>query len=88
MPVSCEMQVTPACLQAYYGIPVAPATQSSNRLGVLAFFLEYANNSDLQVYHPLRLQLLTMSLHGQFIPNSHSCRHIGWIWSLQATTLF
>ncbi|ETW78237.1 serine protease S53 [Heterobasidion irregulare TC 32-1] len=50
VPASCETQVTPACLQAQYGIPTAPATQSSNRLGVSAFFFEYANNSDLQSF--------------------------------------
>ena len=68
VPASCETQVTPACLQAQYGIPAAPATQSSNRLGVSAFFFEYANNSDLQVRHLLRLRSLTISLHGRFIP--------------------
>jgi hypothetical protein len=37
VPASCATAVTPACLQAIYGIPTTPATQASNRLGVPGF---------------------------------------------------
>ncbi|ETW78242.1 serine protease S53 [Heterobasidion irregulare TC 32-1] len=48
VPASCASQVTPVCLQAQYGIPAAPATQSSNQLGVSAFLNQFASVSDLQ----------------------------------------
>ncbi|KAF9027259.1 family S53 protease [Hymenopellis radicata] len=46
-PSSCASVVTPACLQALYGIPTTPATQSSNVLGVTGFIDQYANQADL-----------------------------------------
>lgn len=44
-PSSCASVVTPACLQALYGIPTTPATESSNVLGVTGFIDQYANVS-------------------------------------------
>ncbi len=41
-PSSCNNVVTPACLQALYGIPATPATQSSNKLAVSGFLDQYA----------------------------------------------
>ncbi|KAK1229126.1 hypothetical protein PQX77_007831 [Marasmius sp. AFHP31] len=49
-PTSCNNNVTPACLQALYGIPTAPATQSSNRLGVTGFIDQWAQNADLETF--------------------------------------
>ncbi|KAF8878645.1 peptidase S8/S53 domain-containing protein [Mucidula mucida] len=46
-PSSCASVVTPACLQALYGIPTTPATESSNVLGVTGFIDQYANEADL-----------------------------------------
>ncbi len=48
IPASCNSTITPACLQALYGIPTTPATQSSNVLGVSSF-AESADKADLQV---------------------------------------
>ncbi len=42
-PLSCESAITPACLQALYGIPTTPATESSNVLGVTGLIEQYAN---------------------------------------------
>lgn len=61
VPVSCSEAITPACLQALYGIPATPATEKSNVLGVTAltsFVTEYANQADLKVgvLHRLDLQ--------------------------------
>ncbi|KAJ7612696.1 family S53 protease-like protein [Roridomyces roridus] len=43
--------ITPACLQSFYGIPAAPATDSSaNHLVVTAYQGEYAQNADLSVF--------------------------------------
>jgi len=39
---SCATKVTPACLQALYGIPKTPATQASNRLGVPGIIQQWA----------------------------------------------
>lgn len=50
VPASCETQVTPACLQAQYGIPSTPATQSSNTLAVSGFGDQFANLGDLQLF--------------------------------------
>ncbi|KAI0029777.1 family S53 protease [Vararia minispora EC-137] len=49
-PNSCASVFTPACLQALYGIPTAPATQSSNTLGVSGFIDQFANEADLQLF--------------------------------------
>ncbi len=49
VPASCDEEATPACLQALYGIPSTPATQSSNVLAVSGFIDQFANQVDLQV---------------------------------------
>ncbi len=41
-PSSCNSIVTPACLQALYGIPATRATQSTNHLGVSGFIDQFA----------------------------------------------
>ncbi|KAI0029000.1 family S53 protease [Vararia minispora EC-137] len=50
VPASCATVVTPACLQAIYGIPSTPATQPSNRLGVPGFVDFFANQADLSTF--------------------------------------
>ncbi|KAK0501992.1 family S53 protease-like protein [Armillaria luteobubalina] len=47
---SCNDVVTPACLQALYGIPTTHATQSSNILAVSGFLDQYAQTADLQTF--------------------------------------
>ncbi|KAJ7681586.1 peptidase S8/S53 domain-containing protein [Mycena rosella] len=48
-PASCATVVTPACLQAFYGIPTAKATSSANNvLGVAGYVEQFANQADLQ----------------------------------------
>lgn len=53
VPASCSSTITPACLQALYGIPTTPATVSSNKLAVSGFIEQFANQADLRVcrYH-------------------------------------
>ncbi|KAJ6527399.1 family S53 protease [Mycena capillaripes] len=50
VPASCASIITPTCLQALYGIPTAPATQTSNTLGVAGFIDEWANQADLKAF--------------------------------------
>ncbi|KAJ7495305.1 family S53 protease [Mycena latifolia] len=54
VPASCATVVTPACLQAsfpaMYNIPTTPATQTSNKLGVSGFILQWANSLDLRSF--------------------------------------
>ncbi|KAK7439369.1 hypothetical protein VKT23_017593 [Stygiomarasmius scandens] len=49
-PSSCNSVVTPACLEALYGIPTTRATQSSNKLGVSGFIDQFAQNADLRTF--------------------------------------
>ncbi|KAK0214424.1 family S53 protease-like protein [Armillaria fumosa] len=49
-PSSCDNAVTPACLQDLYGIPTAPATQSSNQLAVSGFLNQFAQTADLRAF--------------------------------------
>ncbi|KAK0502015.1 family S53 protease-like protein [Armillaria luteobubalina] len=49
-PSSCNDMVTPACLQALYGIPATRATQSSNRIAVPGFLNQFAQTADLQTF--------------------------------------
>ncbi|KAF8209685.1 peptidase S8/S53 domain-containing protein [Mycena galopus ATCC 62051] len=42
--------ITPACLQAIYGIPATPATQSNNSLMVTAYVDEFARKADLEQF--------------------------------------
>ncbi|KAI0344587.1 family S53 protease [Trametopsis cervina] len=50
VPASCSSVITPACLQALYGIPATAATQSSNKLGVAGFINQFANQADLKTF--------------------------------------
>ncbi|THH10648.1 hypothetical protein EW146_g8306 [Bondarzewia mesenterica] len=50
VPASCAGTITPACLQALYGIPKTRATQSSNVLGVSGFIDQFANAADLRTF--------------------------------------
>ncbi|KAI0675069.1 family S53 protease [Trametes maxima] len=50
VPASCSSTITPACLQALYGIPTAPAKVSSNKLGVSGFIEQFANQADLRTF--------------------------------------
>ncbi|KAJ7114150.1 family S53 protease-like protein [Mycena crocata] len=50
MPLACGSIITPACLQAIYGVPATAATQSSNRLGVSGFIEQWANQADLKQF--------------------------------------
>ncbi len=49
VPASCANTITPACLQALYGIPTTPATVKTNQLGVSGFIEQFANQADLKV---------------------------------------
>ncbi|KAJ7183973.1 family S53 protease [Mycena filopes] len=50
VPASCGTTITPSCLQAIYNIPATPATQSTNKLGVSGFILQFANLIDLKTF--------------------------------------
>ncbi|KZV71302.1 subtilisin-like protein [Peniophora sp. CONT] len=50
VPASCASVVTPACLQALYGIPTTPAVQASNVLGVSGFIEQFAQTADLRTF--------------------------------------
>ncbi|KAI0047118.1 family S53 protease-like protein [Auriscalpium vulgare] len=50
VPASCATLITPACLQALYGIPTTRATQTSNVLGVSGFIDQFANQADLKSF--------------------------------------
>lgn len=77
VPASCASTITPACLQALYGIPTAPATQSSNKLGVSGFIDQFAQTADLRVcgYSCISMiYVLTVGLLVDF-PCSSPSRH-------------
>ncbi|KAJ7490710.1 subtilisin-like protein [Mycena latifolia] len=46
---SCATTVTPECLQSFYEIPAAAATESSNSIAVPALEREFARRADLSV---------------------------------------
>lgn len=50
VPASCSTTITPACLQALYGIPTTPATITSNTLGVSGYIGQFANQADLKTF--------------------------------------
>ncbi|TFK89462.1 family S53 protease-like protein [Polyporus arcularius HHB13444] len=50
VPASCASTITPACLQALYGIPTTPATVKTNQLGVSGFIEQFANQADLKTF--------------------------------------
>ncbi|KAJ7070060.1 family S53 protease [Mycena amicta] len=47
VPASCASTVTPACLQAMYGIPTTLATQKTNSIAVAGFIEQFAQTADL-----------------------------------------
>jgi tripeptidyl-peptidase-1 len=51
--------VTPTCLQALYGIPTTPATETSNTLLVTGYVGQFAQTADLTV--------CDFSLHGGYL---------------------
>ncbi|KAH9847188.1 family S53 protease [Lenzites betulinus] len=50
VPASCSSTITPACLQALYGIPATLATTTSNKLAVSGFIQQFANQADLKSF--------------------------------------
>ncbi|KAJ7202845.1 family S53 protease-like protein [Mycena pura] len=50
VPASCATTVTPACLQAMYGIPTTLATQKSNSIAVAGFIEQFAQTADLKTF--------------------------------------
>ncbi|KAJ7081328.1 family S53 protease-like protein [Mycena belliarum] len=50
VPSSCASTVTPACLQAMYGIPTTLATQKSNSIAVAGFIEQFAQTKDLTAF--------------------------------------
>ncbi|KAI0746562.1 family S53 protease [Daedaleopsis nitida] len=50
VPASCNSVVTPACLQALYGIPTTLATSKNNKLSVSGFIDQFANQADLETF--------------------------------------
>ena len=51
---SCAEVINPTCLQEIYGIPSAPANQSSNRIAVAGYDDQWANIADLEAGPGLR----------------------------------
>ncbi|KAF9063243.1 family S53 protease-like protein [Rhodocollybia butyracea] len=49
-PASCNSVVTPACLQAMYGIPTTKATQTKNTIGVTGFVDEWPQTADMAAF--------------------------------------
>ncbi|EJF57638.1 family S53 protease-like protein [Dichomitus squalens LYAD-421 SS1] len=50
VPSSCGSTITPACLQALYGIPTTSNAISSNVLGVSGFIDQFAQKADLKSF--------------------------------------
>ncbi|KAJ7465224.1 family S53 protease-like protein [Mycena latifolia] len=50
VPASCASTVTPACLQAMYGIPTTLATQKTNSIAVAGFIEQFAQTKDLTTF--------------------------------------
>ncbi|KAJ6620708.1 family S53 protease [Mycena sp. CBHHK59/15] len=50
VPASCATTVTPACLQALYGIPTTLATQKTNSISVAGFIEQFAQTKDLSSF--------------------------------------
>jgi tripeptidyl-peptidase-1 len=50
VPASCATTVTPACLQAMYGIPTTAATQKTNSIAVAGFIDQWAQTADLKTF--------------------------------------
>ncbi|KAF7323341.1 Subtilisin-like protein [Mycena chlorophos] len=47
---SCSSTMTPTCLQSLYQIPLTPATNKTNVIGVAGFDDQFANQADLQQF--------------------------------------
>ncbi|KAJ7616401.1 family S53 protease [Roridomyces roridus] len=50
VPTSCNTVITPACLQAMYGIPATATKNKNNILAVSGFIDEWANQADLKQF--------------------------------------
>ncbi|KAF8516715.1 family S53 protease-like protein [Hysterangium stoloniferum] len=49
VPASCNTEITPACLEALYGIP-ASATAAGSKIGVSGFIQQFAQTADLKSF--------------------------------------
>ncbi|KAF8531378.1 subtilisin-like protein [Gautieria morchelliformis] len=47
VPASCATLVTPACLEAQYGIPASVPSQTASQIGVSGFLNQFAQQADL-----------------------------------------
>jgi len=50
VPASCATLVTPACLQALYGIPASVPAQTASKIGVSGFIEQFAQSADLRSF--------------------------------------
>ncbi|KZT41769.1 family S53 protease [Sistotremastrum suecicum HHB10207 ss-3] len=50
IPASCATTITPACIQAIYGVPTTKATSSTVKLGVSGFIDQFAQTADLKSF--------------------------------------
>ncbi|ORX97124.1 subtilisin-like protein [Basidiobolus meristosporus CBS 931.73] len=50
IPPTCNGQVTPACIQALYGVPSSRAKDAKNTIVVAGFLNEFANKADLAIF--------------------------------------
>ncbi|KAF8142689.1 family S53 protease [Mycena galopus ATCC 62051] len=50
VPASCTSKITPACVQALYGIPTTKATSSGNIIAVSGYANQFANSQDLSLF--------------------------------------
>lgn len=74
-PDSClgpEDTITPACLQTLYGIPLTPATQTSNTLLVTGYTENWPQTAALEVCNSIALRKLI--LRAMFMHNSCSSK--------------
>ena len=50
VPISCDIAITPSCLQALYNIPTTAAVSKLNALGISGFDGHSANSADLKEF--------------------------------------
>ncbi|KAF8488528.1 family S53 protease [Gautieria morchelliformis] len=50
VPASCATLVTPACLEAQYGIPASVPSQTASQIGVSGFIQQFAQEADLKSF--------------------------------------
>ncbi|KAF7986028.1 hypothetical protein HWV62_41378 [Athelia sp. TMB] len=50
IPSKCSSSITPACLQDLYNIPISPATNKNNSIGVFGMDDQFAEKSDLKAF--------------------------------------